>query len=86
VDFELSVPNKAQYDQGDDNPREADGAVGCNPEVPLLALPSEKMICWRVSPRVDNLKNNDPEPHRTNRRDHIRITRKWRKREPTPCR
>ena len=26
----------------------------------LLALPSDGIVCWPVSPRVGNVKNNDP--------------------------
>jgi putative SOS response-associated peptidase YedK len=26
----------------------------------LAPFPSEEMICWPVSPRVGNVKNNDP--------------------------
>jgi hypothetical protein len=40
------VPEKVRrwrtYDRGEVHPREEDGAVGCNPEVPLLALAFRK--------------------------------------------
>ena len=46
------------YNRGKDHPREDDGAVGCSPEVPLLALAFRKMICWQVSPRVRNVNDS----------------------------
>jgi putative SOS response-associated peptidase YedK len=40
-------------------------------QLKALLAPPEEMICWPVSPRVGNVKNNDPsliEPIAANRR------------------
>lgn len=40
-----------------------DGWYGYDPErlkLMLAPYPSEEMTCWPVSPRVSNIKNNDP--------------------------
>jgi len=54
----------------------------------LGPYPSDEMICWPISPRVDNVRNNDASliADCRGRLTQIRITRNRRKRDPTPRR